>query len=195
MHMQWGGGRKHAYYGCSSAGQKRGCDEHKFIRADLLEPVVHDELVRAVGPDTPMRGKKIIPAVDHSAEIDRLTGLIDDLQAEVIAGRLAPGIFAGTRTKIEKQRAALEALPSEPERVERPLTGQTFGQHWSGLDADGRRGLMRSAEVQAYVLRSADDSPPLPDPDGRNVSVSADGWRITLYLGDLLTLRELATQS
>jgi hypothetical protein len=194
MHHQWSSDRDRAYYVCSSARGKRGCAQTKMIRDGLLEQLVEDELVRAVGADTPMRGKRIISALDHSAEITRLTGVIDDLEAQVIAGVLAPEVFARTVTRTEKQRAELEALPAEPQRIDRPLTGQTFGQHWESLDAAGRHALLLSSDVEVWVERSDDDeSMPMPDADGRTVLVILPGWRVTLYLGDLAVLRDLAT--
>jgi len=75
-----------------------------------------------------MRGRKIIPAVGRQAEIHRLSSVIDDLEAQVTAGSLAPERFALTVSKIEKQRADLEAQPSTAERIDGPKTGQTFGQ-------------------------------------------------------------------
>jgi len=73
MYRQVRANRNAAYYHCQKAIRHLGCQQRKAIRADKLEQVVSDELLEAVGPDTPMRERKVFAAISHSSEIDRLT--------------------------------------------------------------------------------------------------------------------------
>lgn len=55
---------------------------------------------------------------------------------------------------------------------------------------------MLSAGIKVYAESSPDEeSLPFPDPDGLVVLVTGGGWRITLHLGDVATLRDMAAQA
>jgi site-specific DNA recombinase len=165
------------------------------IRADVLERLVEDELLQAVGDAQRLEAVKH-EAIDHADQLVAVQAAIDDLDAEYEALRLPASTYARMIAKLETKRDALVALTVEPASVEYVPTGRTYRQHWESLDTEGRHKFLLDASVKVYVERSDDDeSLPWPDPTGRVILALGNGWRITIHLGALAELREMAAHA
>jgi hypothetical protein len=115
------------------------------------------------------------------------------MQDQLISAKITPGLFADTVSKLE----AREAQPSRPERVEWEKTSETFRQYWERLDEDGRHRYLISAGITVGAKHriSKRASYPTGDlDDGHILWVVRNGIELTVNLGDLATLRELAAR-
>jgi site-specific DNA recombinase len=162
------------------------------IRADFLEGLVEEELLRAVG-DVQRLEPVTHKAIDHADQLAAVQAAIDELDTEYGAHRLPASTYARMISRLEAKRDALVALPTKPEHTEYVPTDQTYRELWESLDTEGRHKFLLDASVTAYVERSEDEgSLPMPDSDGRVILAVGDGWYITIHLGQLVKLRDLA---
>jgi site-specific DNA recombinase len=162
------------------------------IRADALEGLVEEELLRAVG-DLQRLEPVTHKAIDHADQLAAVQTAIDDLDAEYEAHRLPASIYARMISRLEAKRDALAALPTKPEYTEYVPTDQTYREHWESLSTEGRHKFLLDASVRAYIERSEDDeSLPRHDPDCRVILAVGNGWHITIHLGNLVKLGDLA---
>lgn len=196
--------KTYASYRCPGQQAARSpegkCSERNFPM-DTLEAMLTQSLLTSAG-SVPMMTRTVIPAEDHAADLARVSESISMLQAD----RYERGLFSGDAgtasyvtmmTKLETQLATLSALPSRPQSDDWQPTGQTFAEHYESLTVPQRHALLLSLGIEAYAVHS-DVKGPTPadfDPDGRTSVVTGDGIRLTVFLGDLATLRDLAAQS
>ena len=205
-------GKRYCYYKCSA----RTC-RARMVRAEALEAAIEDAVLGAVGAE-PMLEKLVHPAEDHAAELAQVEEALTALEIEYAALRVSAERFTSTAARLEARRDALAALPSRPERVEWRPTGRTFGEHWAGL-AD-RGSFLRGAGVKAMVHDGYDAAPhrwadlratleaagvTVEEPDTAAASeldgqyvVLAElpgGRLVSIYLGDLAELRDMAAQA
>ena len=165
------------------------------IRADALEGLVEEELLRAVG-DVQRLEPVTHKAIDHADQLAAVQTAIDALDAEYEAHRLPAITYARMISKLETKRDILVALPTKPEHTEYLPTDQTYREHWESLDTEGRHKFLLDASVTAYIEHSDDEeSLPMRDPDGRVILSVGNGWHITIHLGNLVKLRDLATMA
>jgi site-specific DNA recombinase len=209
LYMQRKSTRPHAYYHCASiTASHQPCPHRTWLRSDLLEEFVVDNLLDAVG-GVPYLEKIVRPAVDHTAEIaevdEAITNLLDLAEQGMFKGD-RQRLFNDRMTDLETRRANLEALPSHDEQVDWKETGQTFAKHFDSLTDPQRRQFLVSAGIRAYVEPVAEgdaEEELLPSPHlwghGRTVVGWLENrkstWRVTIHLGDLAILRDLASTS
>jgi hypothetical protein len=222
LYIQRKTSRPHAYYYCASKTAETGpCPHKSWIRSDLLESVVAENLLDAVG-NVPHRVKDVKPAEDHSTELAEVREAIANLESD----RYERGLFRGDdgarryaamMARLETRLAALDALPRHGEITEWVETGQTFAEHWSSLTSAQRHTYLINAGVKVSVVRAGEDdsipkvivesddkwrkavesaggSPVNPDLRGRVLTVVRAGWKVTIHLGDVAELRELAAK-
>ena len=213
MYLMRKASRPHANYYCSTKTSTAPCDNRMWIRSDLLEGYVREKLLDAAG-DVPMRVRVTTPAVDNSAEVadveDAIANLMELAEAGMFRGDRSSQ-FNERMTALEARKAALEAETTgdEPTWTE---TDETFGNYFTSLTSSQQRQFMLSASIKVYV-ELADTSPvmmelsdgtlmevdpmlPEPDPTGRVITGMLSGkYKVTIHLGDVATLRDLAAQS
>ena len=196
-------GKPYAYYVCRN--RTRVECRAPGVPMAAVEGVVGDILTGAIG-DVAMRRRVVHPADDTASEIARAEESLAELEVEYVAGRLSAAAFARMTTRLEERLAGLRRAPGRPERVEWVPTGQTFTGHWNGLDDRGRHALLLEAGVRATVHRDDPDPVaelmgyPLRRASGRYGEPAVrqtetrvvGGLRVTVELGDLLALREMA---
>jgi DNA invertase Pin-like site-specific DNA recombinase len=185
------GERVYAWYLCRKRNEGQGCTLRR-IQAGILEPLVGETLLIMCG-EVPMRNKIIIPAQSHAADLAAVDEAIEGLQEQLSLGKISADLFGTTASKLEARQAALKALPSTLESEEWIPTGQTFSQHWSGLDVPGKRAFMIHAGITARVHE--DDGLPITPCGDRAFIRLAGGFKTTIFLGDLASLSELASQA
>jgi len=180
------------YYRC---GKTKGACNESTIKAAALEDMISYALLSKLA-DVPMRTEVITAAEDHAAELANVTESIEALQSQYMSNKLSADMFATMVSKLESRQTALKALPSTPETTTYVSTGQMFGQHWEGLTRDGRHSFLRSSGVTVYAIHSDETglSPYDFDPDGSTVLVTNNGIRVSVFLGSLAKLIELAAQ-
>jgi hypothetical protein len=120
------------------------------LNTDELDAVVSDGLISNLGA-VRLRRKVVHPASDQSKRLAQLSEAMSTLEDEMTAGNLSAQIFARMISKLEAERDTLAALPVTPEHIEWKDMGQTFGEHWSGLDTAGRHAFLLSSGVRVYV--------------------------------------------
>lgn len=132
-------GKHYAYYLCSVECGARSIpqdDLHAELEKDLEQYFGYGNLER-----------RLIPGSNHNDEIEGLEAQIRELD-------LDSEDYDADFARLRAQRAALKALPSEPDRVEWEPDGRTFGEVWRGLDTAGKRAKLIQAEYSpAFAYR------------------------------------------
>lgn len=165
------------------------------IRADFLEGLVEEELLRAVG-DVQSLKPVAHKAIDDTDQLAAIQTAIDDLYVEYEAHRLPASIYIRMISRLEAKRDALGAVPTKPKPTEYVPTDQTYRELWASLDTEGRHKFLHAASVTVCVEHSEDEeSLPMPDPDGRVIHAASNGWNITIHLGNLVKLRDMAAMA
>ncbi len=90
----------------------------------------------------------VTPGDDHKAEADELAD-------EIKALDLDTPDYAARHAGLVADRAALLALPTEAATVIECPTGRTVGDVWTSLDQAARRGYLKAAGVEVYVLSNS----------------------------------------
>lgn len=131
--------RGYGYYQCATRRRGEQC-QGRSVRTDALDSTVTNALLAQVG-NAPMLEKKVTPAEIHTRKLAEVERQIADIETELVNGMPAA---SATRVlaKLNERSEALRALPDRPERVDWVDTGQTFAEHWSGLDKTERHRLM-----------------------------------------------------
>lgn len=148
-------GRGYGYYQCATRRMGGKCPS-KSVRIDVLDRTATDALMLQVG-SAPMLKRIVHLAEDHTRKLAEIDRQIADIETEVVNGLPAASarrMLATLHTKAE----ALRALPQRPERIEWADTGQTFAEHWDGLDNAEKHRLMIESGFEVRVGN---------DPDGR----------------------------
>ena len=165
------------------------------IRADALEGLVEEELLRAVG-DVQRLEPVTHKAIDHADQLAAVQTAIDELDADYETHRLPASTYARMISRLEAKRDALVALPTRPEHTEYVPTNQTYRELWESLGTEGRHKFLLDASVRVYIERSeGEESLPMPDPDDRVILAVSNGWNITIHLGNLVKIRDLVAKS
>lgn len=193
-------GTVNRYYACSkSSGRDVSADERcpaRRFSADLLEEIIPEIVLDAVGSVRHMM-PHIEPAEEYSGALTQVNAAIENLLelAESGAFKGRSEVFQERMTNLEARRDELASKPSKPEETTWTDTGQTVAEYFSGLAPDERWDYLRAMHVRAFVDREgAPDILPMPDPAGRVVMAIDGEVRVTIHLGDMATLRELASQ-
>ncbi|MBX6360087.1 MAG: recombinase family protein [Acidobacterium ailaaui] len=124
----------------------------RFIPTDVLEEIVHEEFISAVG-NYPRLTPVFYPAEDHTIELDQARASYEELAIRYAksTSSTARGILEKQLGALEGRMAYLETLPPRPARVEYEETGETYADVWEGMDTQERRRLMLDTGVQALV--------------------------------------------
>jgi site-specific DNA recombinase len=192
-------GVTHDYYACRArlaSGSQKTCDEPYFSVA-ALEEMTGKALLDACG-DVPRMVKRVTPAQDNSAELASVTEAIEAMQARLTDSGISADLFLDTVGKLEARKAKLEEQASTPELVEWVPTGETFRQYWSRLGEDGKHNYLVNARITVSAKHRVGREPSYPTGDrdeGHILWVIRRNVGLTVYLGDLAVLRELAGQA
>jgi site-specific DNA recombinase len=145
------GGKR--YYGCQNR-HYRGCRARvipmtqldDFVSARILDvgdqPVI--EIKRGHGNE---RERKL-------AEIGQ--AIIDLNEDQFMRGIIRPN-FDEMLASLRAEHDRLRAMPPEPSHEEQIPTGETIGQLWGRLDAQGRRAFLQGTGLRLFVSRDESD--------------------------------------
>lgn len=210
----------YSYYKCSRRAEGNGGCNMPSIRADKLDPIVSGTLLDELGT-VPMRKKAVSAPDTNASRLAEIDQGIADLEGLITQEPSSAGTYARLIAKMEAEREHLQALPAITGTVTWARTGQTFAQHWEGLDKQGRHNFLLSAGVRILVRHldaeaTAPEDPvrwtdhgrylfeqrdlpeaamtPVPDVPGSVIRRAAHGLWLTVYLGDLVELKNLAAQ-
>jgi site-specific DNA recombinase len=146
------GGKTYRYYQCAKAHKSNGCFARR-VRADELEEVAEMRLLDVAG-DVRLTRRTVIPAVDHSEDISRLSERIGHLFGKVTAGRVTGQDVTADDTRLaeaQRQLNELAAIRPVPARVDTQLTSRTFRDRWAEMDWTQRNGFLRENDVRMIV--------------------------------------------
>jgi hypothetical protein len=157
-------GKRYSYYKCRENMRESSPCAAKAISAQAVEDALTNGLMSRLGDVE--RVKRIYVAADDHAEDLRLT---EEAITNLRSDRYERGLFRGARgaseyaelmRKLEEKRDGLACLPSRPAGYTTERTGQTYREHWEGLDAEGRRQFLLGAGIKVKVRRLDDDDNP-----------------------------------
>ena len=143
--------RKAGYYRCMVC--------RSYIRMDDLEDLAVMTFLDQVG-DVEVMDRRYVPGEDHSAELSDVYAALEDVRAERDGGEYSytGGMddYRKRTARLSARLAELEVKPSRPAGFELVPTGETFGEKWEQLDAQGRRRLMLGAGYEVRASRTAE---------------------------------------
>lgn len=148
--MYYNKGRNKVYYRCSSASFETSCG-NPAVENTYADQLVVETLLEEFG-DTERSQRVYDPGEDHAVELA-------DVEAELIdvAGLIGTGPFKSgpARAKLETRAEALEArratlaeIPAREGGYRYEPTGETFSEHWSGMDNRAKNLFLRDNEVR-----------------------------------------------
>ncbi|WP_093156088.1 recombinase family protein [Saccharopolyspora antimicrobica] len=137
------------YYRCASSQKGKPCGQ-KAIRKELAETIFEEGMLDSFG-NLPMQKRVYVPATNNADELASIEAEIENI-ADMIT---APAFRGKTRDKLagrlevlDKRRSELEAQPVRQAGYRLEPTGETFAEHWGGLDSDRRNAFLRNAGVR-----------------------------------------------
>src|SRR5690606_19730838 len=110
-------GRNYSYYLCASEnGERSNPCGSKRIRADMLDELVTEHLMDAIG-DVERTEKVLVPGEDHTAELEEARLGLEELMkmAGQAKSQSARELFAKQVEALDARIAQLEGLPSRPD--------------------------------------------------------------------------------
>ncbi|MER5388217.1 recombinase family protein [Saccharopolyspora sp. NPDC002686] len=146
------------YYRCASSQKGKPCG-NKSIRKDLAESLFEEVMLDSFG-DLPMKKRVYVPATNNADELASIEAEIDNI-ASLITSPAFRGKthdkLAGRLEVLDKRRSELEAQPVRQAGYRMEPTGETFAEHWDGLDSDQRNAFLRNAGVR-FEMKSEIES-------------------------------------
>jgi DNA invertase Pin-like site-specific DNA recombinase len=138
-------GRDRGYsYRCAGhLPNRKGCGN--LVSLDATDVLATNMLASA---DAPWTEQKLAPGHNYDAELDGIKLAIRDLAAR--ADELSDAEYDAELKSLRAERDRLKSLDAVPDSVETVETGETVGEHWTRLDRNGRRAMLR-AEVKFYA--------------------------------------------
>lgn len=149
-------GRTWMYYRCSSRNISGAeCGQSEAIRAKLLEEIVEETFLRAVGSAEIIR-RTFRPGVDHTADVAEVTRALaelrEDREAGLYSSELGKKEYREEYLRLEAKRESLAAMPVVPDRWEEIPTGQTYADRWAELSSPAEKNKeLREAGVKVVV--------------------------------------------
>jgi site-specific DNA recombinase len=148
--------KTYPYYICQNYRDGGTCKAGR-IPMDYLEDRAAGVFLAAVG-DQKILEPVYIAAVDHDAELADVTEAMENLEAQVLSGKVYKGEegakrFASLMARLEERRDRLAAIASTPARTEYRQTDMTFAEKWAASDRKGRRLLMSGSGFRVYFAR------------------------------------------
>jgi hypothetical protein len=187
------GGRNH-FYTCSA----RCTSWKKSIRAELLEEIVTDALLKYAGK-CEITIRKVIPGDDHSRTLSSLGTQIANLTADhYVHGGVDD--FDVKLASLAAEHARVSSLAPEKDDVQEIPAGMTFGEKWNSMmDGGERHAYLIGAGVRCWVSRDLGGDV-LPTPDFRFADspvrlAIGQGWRVEVHLGSLAELKRRSRAS
>lgn len=135
-------GKLYRYYYCRSK-----CSQS--INAEDLESMTEETFLERVGHLEILK-KVYIPAVDHTAELEREEQALDELAAMVgkAASKTAKERLQAQIEATDARIVKLESMPQREASTELRPTGRTYAQEWETRDSEGRRQLLLQSGIR-----------------------------------------------
>ena len=140
-----GAGRRphvHHYYRCAGRyPERKSCGN----MVDLAETDVSVSKALALAEE-PWKEPRLIKGENHDMELAQISLELQDLPSR----DLPDAEEDAERARLRAERDRLLGQPRIPDRWEEVETGETVGQHWAGLDFDGKRSMLLE-HVKVYA--------------------------------------------
>ncbi|SDZ12184.1 Site-specific DNA recombinase [Saccharopolyspora shandongensis] len=147
MYRVFNGSR--AYYRCASSNKGTPCG-NKAVRLESTDENFLGILMEHYGSHA-MQKRVYVPATNNADELASIEAEIENI-AEMV---MSPAFRGKTKDRmnsrlqaLDTRRTELEGQPVQPAGYRMEPTGETFSEHWNGLDADQRNAFLRNAKVQ-----------------------------------------------
>ncbi|WP_436759421.1 recombinase family protein [Streptosporangium sp. V21-05] len=168
-------------YRCAARAETSvGCGNGS-IKASELEKHVEETVLREIGHRERMIPTHI-PGENHSEELATVAKAMQDMRDERDLGMYdypeGDEEFKARMGNLVARRKRLAALPSRPAGVEWQGTGETFAEHWAGLNVEGRGRFLRAAGVRVDFLRWSDLRSPDEWPDLATATLGGITWAL-----------------
>ncbi|MFJ3497553.1 recombinase family protein [Streptomyces sp. NPDC086091] len=147
----------HRYYRCSGKFKGGACTSGPYVRADVLDAWVDQEIRESIGQwDMHERvGKGPSPA----RELRSARGRLENLEAAYMAGEYDGEGQEESYLRMHRGLSAKVALLTRQEeewaRPELKATGKKYGDVWGAKDQEDRREFLRKYEVRLWVWSDA----------------------------------------
>ena len=138
-------GKRYRYYYCRS----KCTPDVGNLPAEWLEELVEAEFRDQLG-NVEVHEQKIIPASDHTEELENAKLAMEDIAAAMAkaSSSAVRATLAEQISDLDQLIANLERLPVEPARTEDVPTGVTYGAQWDAGDQETRRRLLLDSGIQ-----------------------------------------------
>ncbi|WP_340378021.1 recombinase family protein [Streptomyces sp. SS7] len=151
----------HRYYRCSNKFKGGACNEGLYIRADLLDTWVEQEIRKSVGAWDMYERAGTGPS--QARELQDTRARLENLEAKYIAGEYDGEGQEESYMRMHKGLSAKVALlaKQEAERANPTLkaTGKKYGEVWEAKDQEDRREFLRTYQVKVWGWnKGADES-------------------------------------
>ncbi|MFD6289479.1 recombinase family protein [Streptomyces sp. NPDC060205] len=149
----------HRYYRCSNKFKGGDCSTGLYIRADVLDAWVDQEIRGSVG--TWEMHERAGTGPSQARELQDAKARLDNLEAKYIAGEYDGEGQEDSYMRMHKSLSAKVALlaKQEADRANPTLkaTGRKYGEVWESKDQEDRREFLRAYGVKVWVWDKGTD--------------------------------------
>ncbi|WEH17211.1 recombinase family protein [Streptomyces sp. VNUA24] len=149
----------HRYYRCSSKFKGGGCAAGLYVRADVLDAWVEQEIRGSVG--TWEMYERAGKGPSRARELQSAKVRLEKLEADFLAGEYDGEGQGESYRRMHKGMSAKVVLLArqEEERVNSTLraTGRKYGEVWESKGREDRREFLRAYEVKVWAWSKGQD--------------------------------------
>ncbi|MCQ1577284.1 recombinase family protein [Streptomyces parvus] len=149
----------HRYYRCSNKFKGGDCAIGLYVRADLLDTWVDQQIQASVG--TWEMYERAGTGPSQARELQSARARLEKLEADFLTGEYDGEGQEESYRRMHKGLSAKVALlvRQEEERVNPPLkaTGKKYGEVWESKDQEGRREFLRAHGVKVWAWDKGQD--------------------------------------
>ncbi|MDL5202270.1 recombinase family protein [Streptomyces sp. ALI-76-A] len=143
----------HRYYRCSNKFKGGACTQGLYVRADLLDTWVDQEIRGSVGTWDMYERAGTGPS--QARELESARARLEKLEADFLAGEYDGEGQEESYRRMHKSLSAKVALltKQEEERANPALkaTGKKYGEVWEAKDQEDRREFLRTYQVKVWA--------------------------------------------
>lgn len=148
-------GRHFDYWRCASAQYRENCGNNGW-RLEEAEELVEERLLTDFG-HLEMKRRVFVPGDDTATELAEVEAELNDIAALVgtpaFRGKARDTLMARIEA-LSARRDELEARPVQEPGYRFEPTGETFSEHYNGLDNEGKNKFLRDNKVRLTYTKS-----------------------------------------
>lgn len=125
-----------AYYRCHGRLRQRSTCKN-MLSLDLMDRLAEAYMLARVRE--PYVTRQVVPGAGHDDELAEIDAQLSDLLVKLQTGDIDGGAFGADSARLASERERIKAMPATADEVELIETGETIGEHWYSLGAQGKR--------------------------------------------------------